>query len=81
MERVPEFLGEEGHERREQAQSGFERLEERGERGLRRGLIGGVSEIEAELDDFEVPVAEVTPEELVDEIGRFIESISGERER
>ena len=42
-------------------------------------LVGGVGEIEAELDDFEIPVAEVAPEELVDEVGGFVESISGER--
>jgi len=32
-------------------------------------------EVEAKLDEFEIPVAELAPEELVDGVGRFVETI------
>jgi hypothetical protein len=32
-------------------------------------------EVEAELDDLEVPVAEVAPEELIDGVGGFVEAV------
>ncbi len=35
-------------------------------------------EVEAELDEFEVPVAELAPEELVDGVGGFVEAVGGE---
>src|SRR6202034_4057410 len=41
---------------------------------VRRGVEG-----EAELDELEVPVAELAPEELVDGVGGFVETIVGER--
>jgi len=43
-----------------------------------KGKIVGRLEVEAELDDFEVPVAEVAPEELVDGAGGFVEAVVGE---
>ena len=41
VECVPQLLSQEGHEGREQAQSGLEDLEERGECGLRCGFVCG----------------------------------------
>ena len=90
VERVPDLLGEEGHEGREQAQRGLEDGDQGGERGggVGEGFFVGVAggdgfagdfEVEAELDDFEVPVAEVAPEELVDGVGGFVEAVVGER--
>ncbi len=35
-------------------------------------------EVEAEFDEFEVPVAELAPEELVDGVGGFVEAVVGE---
>ena len=51
----------------------------RGRDGL-RVVVGNACglEVEAELDDFEVPVAEVAPEELVDGAGGFVEAVVGE---
>src|ERR1019366_9170588 len=90
VERVPDLFGEEGHEGRQQAERGLEDGGQRGERGggFGEGLFGGVAggddfagdfEVEAELDDLEVPVAEVAPEELVDGVGGFVETVVGER--
>ena len=90
VEGVPYLFGEEGHEGREQAEGGLEDGDQGGERGggLGDGLFGGVAggegeivggfEVEAELDDLEVPVAEVAPEELVDGVGGFVEAVFGE---
>ena len=39
----------------------------------------GAVEVEAELDELEVPVAELAPEELVDGAGGFVEAVVGER--
>ena len=41
------------------------------------GLVA-FGEVEAEFDEFEVPVAEVAPEELVDGVGGFVEAVVGE---
>ena len=38
----------------------------------------GTVEVEAEFDEFEVPVAELAPEELVDGVGGFVEAVVGE---
>ena len=78
VEGVPDFFGEEGHEGREQAQRRLEDVDEGGEGSGGCGLVCGFVEVEAELDDFEVPVAELAPEELVDRAGGFVEAIVGE---
>ncbi len=36
------------------------------------------AEIETKFDDLEVPVAELAPEKLVDDVGGFIEAVFGE---
>ena len=82
VERVPELFGEEGHEGREQAQCGFEDGDERAE-GEGGDVVCGLklrigAEVEAELDELEVPVAELAPEELVDGVGGFVEAVVGE---
>ena len=38
-------------------------------------FVGGFREVEAELDDFEVPVAKAAPEELVDQIRRVVVAV------
>jgi hypothetical protein len=73
---VPELFGEEGHEGGEKAEGGFEDADE----GVEGECGGGVSrlvEVEAELDEFEIPVAELAPEELVDGVGSFVEAVGG----
>ena len=37
-----------------------------------------LGEVETKLDEFEVPVAEFAPEELVDGVGGFVEAVVGE---
>ncbi len=75
VERVPDFFREEGHEGREQAERGLEDTDECGEGGLGLGFVRGFREVEAQLDDLEVPIAEAAPEELIDRVGRFVEPI------
>ncbi len=77
VEGVPDLFGEEGHEGREQAQRGLEDGDEGGE-GDGGVVVDGDVEEEAELDEFEVPVAELAPEELVDGGGGFVEAVVGE---
>src|SRR3984885_13931248 len=65
IDRVPQLLSEEWHERREHPQRSLEGLQQRRERGPGVCLIGGLAEVEPQLDDFQIPVAEVAPEKLI----------------
>ncbi len=57
------------------------RLRRRDERveGELGGRVVVCGEVEANLDELHVPVAELAPEELVDGTGRFVEAIVPER--
>ena len=46
--------------------------------GLSCGAFRRWCEVEAEFDEFEVPVTEFAPEELVDGVGGFVETVVGE---
>ena len=71
VERVPDLLGQERHERAKQAQRGLKDAGERGERGgsdvvpnVGGGFGGGIAEVETKLYELEVPVTQLAPEEL-----------------
>ena len=72
---MPYLFSDEGHERVEEAKGALEDCDQ-GCEGCGGGLfVIVVAKVEAELDDFEVPVAEVAPEELVDGVGGFVEEV------
>ena len=60
---MPEFFGEEGHDRMQQAQRGIEGRENIAPR-RQRDFAVGVGELR--LDPLDVPVAEIAPEKVVD---------------
>ena len=80
-EAVPKFLGEKRHERMEQTKRRIkngEKISPRGDghlamRGVRRSVRNG------RLDPFHVPVAEVTPKEVIDGMRCFVETVMRER--
>jgi hypothetical protein len=74
---LPDFLGDERHERVQQPQGCFEHLEQRAPRArfLRRRRGGALQHRFREL---EVPVAELVPDEFVDRLRRKVEPIGGE---
>ncbi len=67
---APDLLGDEGHHRMGQRQD----LARAREQQVRRGLL--VAVVEARLDDLQVPVAELRPEELV-EVERRVGEVVG----
>ena len=72
---MPEFFGDERHERRQQAQRALEDADQ-----VAAGCAAVARcRIEARLDQFEVPVAELAPEEVVDHMRGFVEAIGCER--
>ena len=76
---MPDFFGEKGHERRQQPQRTFEDADECRECSGYARLVRSFAEIEAELHDFQVPIAEATPEELIYGIRRIVEAVVRER--
>ena len=83
---MPYLLCYERHKRTEEAQRGFENTHKTSKRdgsfGVLHGGYGrgcavctGLGKIESKLYNFEVPVAELTPEELVDGIGGFVKAV------
>ena len=68
---LPDLLGDEGHERVEEPQDAVERV---GEHGLGRR----VPFAQPDLGELDVPVAELVPDEMVDEIGRLVELVVSE---
>ena len=75
---LPDFLGDEGHQRMQRAQ---QRLEHRDQRAARAALlrVGGVFALQHRLGELQVPVAEFVPGELVQRRGGEIEAVLGER--
>ena len=80
VHRLPDFFGNERHDRMQQAQRRLEQIHQVRTGSLRRALVGAFFEIQARLDQFQVPVAELSPEEVVDAIRRLVEAI-GRRAR
>ena len=79
VEGVPDLFGQEGHERAEEAECGLKGSDEGRERGSRLGLPLGEFVVQAKLHDFQIPVAEIAPEELVNVTGCFVEAVIGKR--
>ncbi len=78
VEGVPDLFGEEGHEGAEETEGGLEAPVRRRESGRSCGFgRRAFSEVESEFDEFEVPVAEFSPEELIDSVGGLVEAIFG----
>ena len=65
---LPDLLGDEGHERMEEPQDAVEGV---GQDGLGRA----VAFPEPDLGELDVPVAELVPDEVVDEVGRLVELV------
>ena len=65
---LPDLLGDEGHEGMEQLQDAVEGV---GQHGLGRR----VALAQADLGELDVPVAELVPDEMVDEVGRLVELV------
>ena len=64
---LPQFFGDERDQRVGQAQHGFQRAHQR---PAGAALLGFVASLDFNLGDFQVPVAELVPDELVDGSGR-----------
>src|SRR6478672_10026233 len=72
----PKLLGDEGHEGMKQRERPVEHPAGHGARLRCRGLIGTR---EDRLDQFEIPVAELMPDETVNGAGGLVEPIGLER--
>ena len=73
--RLPQLFSDERNERMGQAQHGFQRADQ-GPAGA--ALLGVVTGLDLDLGDFQVPVAELVPDELVDGLGDQVETVVGE---
>ena len=76
VEGMPDLFGDEGHEGREHAQRGLEDPIEEEER--HHPILFRFAGFDAQLHQFQVPVAEVAPEELIDGVGGFVEAVDFE---
>src|SRR6185437_7931195 len=74
VNRVPDFVGDERHDRMQQAQRCLEQCDEVGARTLLADTV-----VEPRLDQFDIPVAELTPEEIVNRVRCLIETICRQR--
>src|ERR1700742_1777008 len=70
---MPQFFREKWHERREQSQCGLEDAHQGIERQL-RGLILRNGEVQPQLHELHIPVAELSPEKLIDSVRGFVEA-------
>src|SRR5260221_14273009 len=71
---MPDLLGDERHERREQPQRAFEYVAQEGQRFA--GFL--LRAQERWFDDLQVPITELAPEEFVDRVGSFVVTIRGQ---
>ena len=76
---MPDFFSKEWHKWREQAQRRLKDGEQGGQRSRCCSRVGGLAKIEAQLYDFQIPVAKLTPEKLINKVRRIIEAIICER--
>src|SRR2546430_100681 len=74
--RLPDFLGDEWHERMQESQQRFEALDQgRARQGsLACGLVG-----ESRLHKLYVPVTVLMPDELIERVRSFVESVGPQR--
>ena len=73
---MPELFGDEGHERMQQAQRRFHRGENIAPRGY-RGVLVRAGQLR--LDPLDIPIAEIAPEEVINDVRRFVEAKFFER--
>jgi hypothetical protein len=71
---LPQFLGDERDQRVRQAQHGFQCAHQR---AAGAALLGFVAGLDLDLGDFQVPVAELVPDEFVDGLGEQVETVVG----
>ena len=73
---LPQFFSDEGHEGMKQVERGFKnsRQVDPGRRNFR----AVVAARNFRLDPFQIPVANVVPEKMIDLVSRFVEAIIGE---
>ena len=74
---LPDLLGDEGHEGVQEAEHGAEHPEQDCLAVAAGGRVLFI--IELGLDEFQVPVAELVPDELVQHVGRLIEGVGVQR--
>jgi hypothetical protein len=67
---LPQLFGDERNQRVGQAQHGFQHAHQ-GAAGA--ALLGFVAGLDLDLGDFQIPVAELVPDELVDGLGDEVE--------
>src|ERR1051326_1792402 len=79
LHRLPDFLGDERHDRMQQAQRSIEQVDQIRAGGLSRTLVSAFFKVQSRLDQFQVPVAKLAPEKIVDSIRSLMETKSGER--
>src|SRR5450631_1149787 len=63
----------------QQAQRCIEQIDQVRASSSRSSGIGTLFEIQSWLDQFQIPVAELSPEKIIDAIGRLVESVSRQR--
>jgi hypothetical protein len=73
--RLPQLFGDERDQRVGQAQDRFQRADQR---AAGAALLGFVAGLDLDLGDFQIPVAELVPDELVDGLGNEVETVVGE---
>jgi hypothetical protein len=73
---LPDLLGDEGHERMQQPEG----LLEHGRQGVAGGACGDFVGIlcQRRLGQFQVPVAELVPDEFVERLGGQVEAVVGQ---
>jgi hypothetical protein len=71
---LPQFFGDEGDDGVRQPQDGFQRADQRAAGGALLGLVAG---LDLHLGDFQVPVAELVPDEVVNGVGHVVEPVLG----
>ena len=76
IDSMPEFLGDERHERRQQPQRAFEDADQ-----VRVGHTRGFAIVrhQPRLDQFQIPVAELAPEKVIDHVRGFVKAEGIER--
>ncbi len=72
VDRAPDLLGDERHERSQQAQRALEDAHQVGKGGA--GFVA-IRREQARLEQLDIPVAILTPEEVIDNVRRLVEAI------
>ena len=75
IDRLPDFFGDKRHDRMQESQRSFEQVHQIAT-GNAGGLFAGRAfGVQPALDQLDVPVAEIPPEEIVDAVRRFMKAV------